>query len=84
MKTLTVRLPEPLVAEIDAESRDRGVSRSDIVRERLQAIPDSTARRPALFDVADLMGSVDGLPADLSARKKRYLQTTGYGTKRPR
>jgi hypothetical protein len=34
--------------------------------------------------IADLIGSVDGLPADLSARKKRYLEATGYGQKRPR
>jgi hypothetical protein len=34
--------------------------------------------------MADLVGSVDGLPADLSARKKAYLKTTGYGQKRGR
>lgn len=84
MKTMTVRLPEPLAAEIEAESRGRGVSKSDIVRERLQA-PGSTARRTAsLGAIADLIGSVDGLPADLSAQKKRYLRDTGYGRKRPR
>jgi Arc/MetJ-type ribon-helix-helix transcriptional regulator len=84
MKTLTVRLPEPLVAEIEAESRGRSVSKSDIVRERLQA-PRSTAPRSAsLAAIADLIGSVDGLPADLSARKKAYLRTTRYGRKRPR
>ncbi|MBI3492630.1 MAG: ribbon-helix-helix protein, CopG family [Acidobacteria bacterium] len=85
MKTLTVRLPEPLVAEIEAESRGRRISKSDIVRERLQVVPRSTRRRRASLDaIADLIGSVDGLPADLSARKKRYLQATGYGRKRPR
>lgn len=84
MKTLTVRLPEPLVAEIEAESRGRGVSKSDIVRERLRA-PGSTAQRAASLDaIADLIGSVDGLPANLSAHKKRYLRATGYGRKRPR
>ena len=35
MKTLTVRLPEALVAEIEAESRDRKLPKSDVVRERL-------------------------------------------------
>jgi Arc/MetJ-type ribon-helix-helix transcriptional regulator len=84
MKTMTVRLPEPLVAEIEAESRGRRVSKSDVVRERLQA-PGSTAQRSASLDaIADLIGSVDGLPADLSAHKKRYLRATGYGRKRPR
>ena len=84
MKTLTVRLPEPLVAEIELESRGRKCSKSDIVRERLQRARP-TRRRSAAFDaIADLIGSVDGLPADLSARKKRYLKATGYGQKRPR
>jgi Arc/MetJ-type ribon-helix-helix transcriptional regulator len=85
MKTLTVRLPEPLVAEIEDESRGRGVSKSDIVRERLQAAPASAGlRASSLAAIADLIGSVDGLPADLSANKKRHLKTTGYGRKRAR
>ena len=84
MKTITVRLPGALVAEIEAESRTRKISKSDVVRERLQAAPN--ARRPSavLEAIVDLVGSVDGLPADLSARKKWYLQATGYGKKRPR
>jgi hypothetical protein len=35
VKTLTVRLPESLVQEIERESQSRRVSKSDIVRERL-------------------------------------------------
>jgi len=86
MKTLTVRLPEPLVAEIEAESRGRRCSKSDIVRERLQRAPRPKKERQStpLNAIADLIGSVDGLPADLSARKKRYLKVTGYGQKRAR
>ena len=85
MRSLTVRLPDQLVAEIEGESRARNCAKSDIVRERLQR----GARAPAdsftrLNLVADLIGSVDGLPADLSERKKRYLKTTGYGKKRGR
>lgn len=84
MKTLTVRLPEPLLADIEAESRGRKISKSDVVRERLERAP-RRRRRTASFDaIADLVGSVDGLPADLSARKKKYLQATGYGQKRTR
>ena len=85
MKTLTVRLPETLVAEIDAESRERKLSKSDVVRERLQAGTRRERRPTALLDsVADLFGSVDGLPRDLSARKKQHLRATGYGRKRSR
>jgi Arc/MetJ-type ribon-helix-helix transcriptional regulator len=81
MKTITVRLPEPMAAEIEAESQERRISKSDVVRERLEA-----ARKPkrnaALESIADLIGSVDGLPRDLSARKKAYLRKTGYGRNR--
>jgi Arc/MetJ-type ribon-helix-helix transcriptional regulator len=85
MRTLTVRLPEQLVEQIAAESRDRKVSKSDVVRERLQAAARPRPRRLSAFDgIADLVGSVDGLPVDLSARKKRHLKATGYGRKRSR
>ena len=85
MKTLTARLPEPLAAEIEAESRRRGCSKSDIVRERLErgAKPRRGQSTP-LDSIADLIGAVDGLPTDLSARKKHYLKATGYGQKRAR
>jgi hypothetical protein len=85
MKTLTVRLPEPLAAAIEAESRLRGISKSDVVRERLERASAAAEPGAPAYDIADLIGSVvDGLPADLSARKKHYLRATGYGRKRPR
>ncbi|MGH9465607.1 MAG: ribbon-helix-helix protein, CopG family [Thermoanaerobaculia bacterium] len=85
MKSLSVRLPETLVAEIEAESKERELSKSDIVRERLRRA-GATARRAraSLAAIADLVGSVDGLPADLGTRKKASLQATGYGRRRPR
>ena len=90
MKTTTFRLPDQLVAEIDAEARKRRVSRSDVVRERLAtyAVRAPAARAmPSFRDLAgDLIGSVagDGRPADLAARKKHYLKAWGYGQKRHR
>lgn len=85
MKTLTVRLPEPLVADIEEESRGRKISKSDVVRERLQLAPRVRRRSIASFNaIADLVGSVDGLPSDLTGRKKAYLRATGYGQKRSR
>jgi hypothetical protein len=86
VKTLTIRLPEQIAADIEAESRQRNVSKSDVVRERLQ-IPYQPLRK-ARKDVntpdliADLIGSVKGLPRDLGFRKKHYLRVTGYGKKR--
>jgi hypothetical protein len=82
MKTITVRLPDALAAEIESESLARGVSKSDIVRERLEAVAARSASRSPLADIADLVGSVCGLPSDLSARKKDYLRAAGYGRKR--
>jgi Arc/MetJ-type ribon-helix-helix transcriptional regulator len=85
MKTLTVRLPEALVAEIEGESRRRKLSKSDVVRERLSIKPRTRDRSsPTLDAIADLIGSVDGLPKDLSARKRKYLKSTRYGRDRSR
>lgn len=84
MKTLTVRLPESLVAEIERESRARRCSKSDIVRERLRRERPDQHRAGPLDAIADIIGSVDGLPSDLSSRKKQYLSTTNYGRKRTR
>ena len=84
MRTLTVRLPEPLVADIEAESRGRKISKSDVVRERLELAPRVRQRCSAsLRAIADLVGSVDGLPSDVARHKKAYLRSTGYGQKRP-
>ncbi|HXW57342.1 MAG TPA: hypothetical protein VEJ67_16445 [Candidatus Cybelea sp.] len=84
MKTLTVRLPLPLIAEIQAESRSRKISKSDVVRERLERSGRHRRRTASLDAIADLIASVDGLPIDLTTRKKEYLRGTGYGQKRPR
>jgi Arc/MetJ-type ribon-helix-helix transcriptional regulator len=74
MKTMTVRLPESLVAEIEAESRRRKLSKSDVVRERLAGVEGSPRGGPASLDaIADLVGSIGWLPRDLSARTKKYL-----------
>jgi len=82
MKTLTVRLPEDLFAQIEAESRRRRLSKSDVVRERLTTKRSRGNRSTLLDAVADVIGSVDELPSDLSARKKKYLKLSGYGSKR--
>jgi len=84
MKTLTVRLPETLAADIETESRTRRVSRSDVVRERLQRQPGTAppAGVTTLDLVRDLVGSVDGLPPDLSQRTDEALKATGYGKNR--
>jgi Arc/MetJ-type ribon-helix-helix transcriptional regulator len=85
MKTLTVRLPEALVVQLESESRRRNISKSDVVRERLTKTERKRTRSTESLDaIADLIGSVDGLPRDLSAQTKKYLKSTGYGSKRAR
>src|SRR4026209_2933268 len=74
MKNVNVRLPDPLIAEIEAESRARGMSKSDVVRDRLQRAPAHPDTDP-LAPIRDLIGSVDDdLPTDLSARTDHYLR----------
>ncbi|HEV8240527.1 MAG TPA: ribbon-helix-helix protein, CopG family [Thermoanaerobaculia bacterium] len=84
MKTLTVRLPDELVAQIEAASRAQGRSKSDVVRERLRIAGEQTRGSHAMLDsIRDLIGSVDGLPPDLGSRYKEYLRA-GFGRKRRR
>jgi hypothetical protein len=74
MKSLTIRLPDPLATEIEHESRTRNITKSDVVRERLRQPPRTALERGSMRDLAgDLIGSVRGLPADLSSNKKKYL-----------
>ena len=62
------------MAQIDAESRKRGISKSDVVRERLQIAGPRRSPTASLDAIADLIGSVEDLPVDLSSRKKQYLE----------
>lgn len=83
MKSITVRLPDSIVDDIEAEARKRKVSKTDIVRERL-----SKPRPPTPSDqwrdlLARVASSVEG-PADLSSNVKKYLKSTGYGRNRSR
>jgi len=85
MRSLTVRLPDQLATDIEIESRARNCAKSDVVRERLQR--GASAAGPfqtRLNAIADLIGSVEGLPPDLSSRRKINLKAAGYGKKRPR
>ena len=77
-----MRLPDQLVREIEAECRERNCAKSDVVRERLQRGAGPTSSSSVRLNlIADLIGSVDGLPSDMSGRRKRYLKTMGYGKK---
>ena len=68
---LSVRVPPRLAADIAREARNRKVSKSDVMRERIESAGKLRQTSP-LADIADLIGSVDCGPPDLSARKKHY------------
>lgn len=83
MKSVTLRLPDALIHEIEAEARQRKMSKTDIMRERLIRKMPGTKLPPALEAIADLLGSIDHLPADLSSHANDYLGA-GHGRKRHR
>ena len=64
MKTLTIRLPDVLARRIEQESLARRVSKSDIVRERLAALPPARPDHP----LADILAEIDRAP--VSGRKR--------------
>lgn len=79
MRTVTVKLHDRLWAEIEAAARARRVSRSEILRERLER-----AGPPAgsVWDrMSDLVIEDDAAPADLASNKARLR---GYGRRRSR
>jgi predicted transcriptional regulator len=69
MQTLSLKLPEDLLADLEREARARRVSKSALVRESLEAALRRRSRRGAssCYDLArDLAGTVKGLPRDLA------------------
>lgn len=69
MKTLTVKLPPDLNARLDGAARQRGQTKSELVREALEALLSSPSGRPPANSArelaGDLVGCIEG-PRDLS------------------
>lgn len=86
MKSRSYRLPDKLVADIEAEARRRKVSATDVVRERLSGTASSTATAETWKDsLAKFAGAVDELPhAGDSRNIKAALKASGYGRNRSR
>src|SRR5262245_48439859 len=53
MKSLTIRLPNELAERLQRESRERGVSKSDLVRERLIHDVPPQPTEPGLTDILE-------------------------------
>ncbi len=80
MKTLTVKLPEELDAELTTAAAQRGESKSCLVREAIASYmreDGAGSANVSCDDLArDLAGSFSG-PVDLSRGSKKYMK--GYG-----
>jgi Arc/MetJ-type ribon-helix-helix transcriptional regulator len=79
MPTVTLKLPGGLAARLNAAVRRRSSTRSAVVREALEAHLESAGEGGAescLELAGDLVGSLEGLPRDLSS-KRRHLR--GFG-----
>jgi hypothetical protein len=75
------REPENRTTARPRPSRAQSRAAADIRKAWAAAIAEPPPDRPVTFaDIADLIGSIDGLPADLSSNKDRYLRA-GYGRK---
>jgi len=75
MTTMTLKLPETLRRGVEEEARRRGVPKSVLVRECVEAMLRRKQRRklPTCLDlVGDLVGSQPG-PRDASVNR-RYLE----------
>ena len=77
--TISLKLPDNLLARLEKEAKARGVTKSLLVRESLEKAlhprsPDSAA---SCYDLAaDLAGTLKGLPRDL-AENPKYME--GFG-----
>lgn len=81
MKTLTVKIPDVLFADIASAAAARNVPKSEIVRERLAR--KSATAKPELRSLWDRMNDLvirsDSLPVDLSSNRAHLRD---YGKKR--
>ena len=63
MRTISLKLPDELLAQLAGQAKARRVTKSWLVRESLQEQP--SAGKLSCHDVArDLAGTVKGLPKD--------------------
>jgi hypothetical protein len=79
MQTISLKLPDDLLAHLNSEAKARGVTKSELVRESLEKAlrnPASSGTVSCYDLVRDLVGSLDGLPEDLATNPK-YME--GFG-----
>ena len=75
MDSMSIKLPKSLSAKVSRLAKRRNVSRTEVVRNALEAYTASETASVA-SGVSDLKGCLKGLPRDLSTHRK-HLE--GYG-----
>lgn len=78
-RTVSVKLEDRILADIEAEARARRITRSAVVRERLER--PGSANGSVWGRMQDLVIRSGAAPADLSSNKARLR---GYGASRRR
>jgi predicted DNA-binding protein len=79
VQTISLKLPDDLLAQLDGEAKARRVTKSSIIRESLEKSlrKQSKAGEVSCYDLAsDLAGAVKGLPEDLAGNPE-YME--GFG-----
>jgi len=77
MRSLSLKLPKHLDVMIERLAKQRGVSRSAVIRAALEAYAANGTRRGSALEAAgDLVGSLKGGPRDLSYNPK-YMKDYG-------
>lgn len=75
MKTITVKLPEPLAAWLSQRARELSRPQSELVREALQRSRQGSGSATCHDLFGDVCGVIDG-PRDLSTHRKHLA---GFG-----
>ena len=79
MRTISLKLPDNLLVQLDTEAKARRVTKSWLVRESLEKALRKAPTRgsESCYDLAsDLAGTLKGLPEDLASNPK-YME--GFG-----
>jgi hypothetical protein len=79
MKTISLKVTDQLLRQLEREARQRGQSKSDVVRMALEHFLNGARSGPRPLSALDLAGDVVGCaegPSDLSTNRK-YLE--GFG-----
>jgi hypothetical protein len=78
VQTISLKLPDDLLVQLENEAKARGVTKSHVVRDSIErALRQTPPGAASCYDLArDLAGTVKGMPRDL-AHNPKYME--GFG-----